>query len=159
MVKDGDSGTTFDIPQQNAGASTRYRLPDMQGYHRKVELRVENNSDRLEGKLEGPGPHTILEPLNNETVKRSSEGDNMPVKWRVDDGIRAEEVTIALDEGDHRSTIKDDPGSYDVPTTALASGDEGVEVTRRNRVKLDGGIGGSKLEISYEAENDIIVTD
>jgi hypothetical protein len=157
VVKDDENGTTHEIAQQNAGADTVYRQ-NLSGYIRRAELRVELDNDRLDAKLEGPGPHRITEPENGRTFKRSDIGDNLTVKWKTDDGIAADETTIRLGWGDrHSSTIKEDPGNYDIPSASLADGNEEVRVIRRNRVNLDGGIGQSKLEISYEARNDIII--
>ncbi|MEE8408168.1 MAG: hypothetical protein V3T05_01055 [Myxococcota bacterium] len=153
-----DGGIGVDIPQQNAGANAVYILRDWQGYHRRIELLVESGKDRVVAKLEGPGPHTIVNPEST-SLSRSSLGDNLDVEWKVDDGVRADEVTISLDKGDYHSTIKDDPGHYEIPSTALESGEERVEVTRRNRIDLAGGIGRSTLEISYEKEVDIVVNE
>lgn len=153
-----DEGDGVDIPQRDAGASARYRLPNWQGYHRRIELRVESNNDRLEARLEGPGPHIIVEP-QSAPVSRGSLGKNMDIEWKVDDGVRADEVTISLDKGDYHSTIRDDPGHYEIPSTSLATGEEKIKVTRRNRIKLAGGTGASKLEISYKKEVEIVVSD
>lgn len=156
VIKDDESGATHDITQQSSGADTVYRL-SLSNYIRRAELRVELDDDRLDAKLEGPGPHRITEPENGQTFSRSDIGDNLTVKWKTEDGIAADETTIRLSQGDHTTTIREDPGSYEIPSSSLADGDEGIRVIRRNRVDLKGGVGQSKFEISYEARNDIIV--
>jgi hypothetical protein len=158
VLTDGDSGATFTVEQQNSGNNANYRST-IQNYHRKLAIRVENGGDKLHGQIEGPGSFVISNPGNAAILKRSSLGSNLNVRWVTEDGIAADEVTIRFHEKDFETTTLEDRGSCDTPASELGTGSERVQVTRRNRVSLTGGVQHSNLELSYNVENEVIVQD
>ncbi len=159
-IRDADAEKSY-VVEQEVLPDGEYNRVDgenhIRGYLRRIELRVESDRDRVEAKLEGPGKHRVSAPENNAVLKLKDLGDNLEVAWSTDDGLSAQEVQIRV--GDHTQTITDwdDPGSYDVPATALEIGDEHARVLRRNRIRLAGGSAGSVLLLEYEARNSFVL--
>jgi hypothetical protein len=158
-IRDVDREVAYLITQGNPGEEyTRHEQDHhIDGYHRRIELTVEHDSDRLEAQLEGPGKHTVVSPGNNEVVDFDDLGDDIAVEWDTTDGLTAQEVEIHL--GDHSHTIAkwEDPGHYSVPTRGLEVGEESVRVGRRNHIKLDGGVSGSTFSLEYQAHNSFVL--
>jgi hypothetical protein len=158
VFEDGDSTDTFFAEAQGNG---RYEHnTGSRGYRRKLELKIsrEGTDDELEAKLEGPGPFRIETPANDDIVE-ISDGDELEVVWVTEDGIKADEVRVQLDEADYEDTDDEDDGQVEVPRSRLRLGADQVEIHRVNRVKLEGGAGNSSFTISYEASNDIQVVE
>ncbi len=155
-ITDGDTDKRFEIEQNNPGGEYR---DDIDGYHRRVELRIESNSDELNAQLEGPGIHFVTAPANDTVVKRDDIGDSLEVEWETKDGMAAEEVDVRIHSTGYTKHITnwEDPGSADIPSGKIDEGDEETRVVRRNKVRLDGGTGSSSLEITYEARNSFLV--
>ncbi len=158
VFEDGDSTDTFFAEAQGNG---RYEFnTGSRGYRRKLELKIsrEGTDDELEGKLEGPGPFRIEQPANDDLVE-ISDGDDLEIIWVTEDGIKADEVRVEVDEADYQDTDDDDDGQLEVPRARLRLGPDQIEIHRINRVKLEGGAGNSSFTISYEATNDIQVVE
>jgi len=163
ILTDGDKNDAVTVPQHDNGQNTRYRTDSthlLLGYRRKLELRVESGSDRLEAKLEGPGPHLISKPTNDEQMSRGDLGDSFEVRWKTEDGIAADEVVITVtsqNTDDRVRTVSGDPGKYDMSSTTLENFDNNIRVLRRNRLRLSGGTGASEMTLGYEASNRVVV--
>jgi hypothetical protein len=158
-VKDSDSELAWLVTQGNPREEYT-RIGDdhhIDGYHRWVELSVEADADRLDAQLEGPGKHKVVSPDNNDVLAIDDLGDDLEVAWETSDGLTAQEVVINLGDHSHTITKWEDPGSYDVPTSGLEPGEESVRVTRRNKIRLDGGTTGSLLTVEYEARNSFVL--
>ena len=145
-VKDGDGGGTITLTERGGG---RYS-DDLSGYHRKLELTVELGGDNLNVRLEGPGPHVLTDPLAGDRISLGGLGGALPVRWRVADGLRADEASISLNQSPYESGPRNDDGSWEIPVTSLASGTEEVRVERTNRIAPNGGVAGSSFEMTYD---------
>ena len=153
-LTDGDKGDIFTIDQRNNGNHAPYHS-SITGYHRKLALKVENGDDKLYGQIEGPGSHIISNPDANEVMDRADMGSSFEVRWSTNDGIAADEVAVHLHDFD--TSIQDDRGNCNVPTSKLVEGTNKIEVERLNRVTLDGGILASVLELAYSVEIEVSV--
>ena len=163
-LTDGDTGTEFPLEHDTGnGNGGRYRLRGVTGYHRKLALHVEaTNVGTLDAQLEGPGPHIIESPGQNEELKLASIGGSLDLSWSAPDGIRADYAYVAVHtEPDHQNEYErpaEDTGDFtDVPAAVLAPGSWSVSVERFNQVVLDGGLPGSILEIRYIARNEFVI--
>jgi len=152
QVRDDKAGDVLTLAEQ----TDRYQT-NIQRYARRLELQVSSGDDFVDGKLEGPGRHTIDEPVNADVLSRSDLGDHLKVRWSTNDGIRADQVRVRISRAEN--TLDDDTGSFDVETALLDTGDHDLEVERQNRVDLSGGIGASFMEIAYQVHQDITITD
>jgi hypothetical protein len=158
VLIDGDDDASFALELQSNGNHQSYRA-NVEGYHRKMALKVESGSDDLHGQLEGPGSFIISNPDNEQHIKRSSNDSILNVRWVTQDGIAADEVTIRYADGGFETTIQEDRGNYDVPASKLDTSEDDVQVARRNRVGLTGGVLSSTLELSYVVSNHVIIQD
>jgi len=151
-IQDGDTEEEFTLSELEAGGSGVYVLT-LPRYRRRIDLSVVRGSDRLEGQLEGPGPHTILAPLHAGTVKRAELDHNLEVTWTTTDGLKADQITVGLDDRGFSTTELDDRGYGTIPKDELRSGSEGVTVLRRNTLIFDSGLNNSSLEITYKVRH------
>jgi hypothetical protein len=124
------------------------------GYHRRLALTITAPEGHLEAKLEGPGPHEITAPLHEAAL---SGRDQLGVQWRVDDGLRADQVIVTLDGGRQKSSPDD--GSVSLDTHDVAMGGHSLTVTRRNSIELAGGAATSSFTFDYVVSNDFVFTD
>ncbi len=151
-LRDGKTGEIITAEYESEGV---YRA-SMSAYRRRLELRVESSGDELTAKLEGPGPHRILDPKAG-AMNRASFGPNLRVKWATTDGIRADEVRLRV-HGQRavERVLTEDGGSYDgIAISELPSvGDYRLTVERVNVVELAGGIAGSVFTIHYNVNVD-----
>lgn len=155
-LHDPDKDETLTLTEDLPSNSGRYELNAIPGYRRRLELKVESGGDNLQAKLEGPGAHFITDPQGSQLIKRTSQGSQLEVKWGTKDGLRADEVTIELD--DFKTTQSEDSGSFDqIAMARVKDGARDLRVERRNRVSLDGGSGGSTMTIEYAARIEINV--
>lgn len=128
----------------------------LESYHRRIRLSIDAGSQgNLSAALEGPGPFTLAEPLNNDLLNYNN-GQEVDVRWITDDGLRADEV--ALDFGRQELTSTEDKGKITVRLAQVGNGHTQVEVTRRNVVSLAGGISGSRLRLGYYVSNEVEVS-
>ena len=134
-----------------------YRANIAGAYRRKLELKVERGEDNLDAKLEGPGEHFVSNPFDGTTIELGE--DALTVNWTVSDGIRADEVAITLDGSDYRGETNRDRGEVEVPRELLRVGDDVIHIERSNSVELDGGTGGSRFTMSYEASASVTFED
>ena len=155
-VTDDETDEIYPIPQPSVGGEF---FDEIESYHRRMKLLVESGSDRVEGQLEGPGKHRVVHPENDSVLQRADLDDEVNVEWDTEDGIAAQEVTIRINRSGFTHTIRDyeDPGHYAVPRDRFQDGDDDVRVIRTNKVRLDGGVGESRLEIQYEARNRFVI--
>lgn len=126
-----------------------YRAHIAGDYRRKLVLDITRGDDDLEAKLEGPGKHFIITPFEGTSIDLGD--DPMKVEWSVEDGIRADDVSISVDNSDYRGETNEDKGKVEIPRELLRPGDDTIRVTRANSVDLKGGRDSSTFEISYEA--------
>jgi len=152
-VRDDASNAVFTL--DDTGNS--YRANIAGGYRRRLQLDISSGSDKLTAKLEGPGPHFVSKPFEDQTIKLG--GDPLTVEWAVSDGIRAQGVAVSLDGSDYRGETTHDDGSVDIPRELLRAGDDTIHVERTNDVVLDGATPGSTFVMSYEASSHVHFID
>ncbi len=151
-VKDGDSGAVIAVPADGNGG--RYSV-DVPGYRRRLELAVARGSDRLDVKLEGPGPHTITSPVPGQVVS----GNTLGVSWATKDGVAADEVSLDIRHTQAQRLLTTDTGSSnDLSLAGLSAGTYDLDVTRQNVVVPGGGVTGSTFTISYNVSTEFIVS-
>ena len=151
---DGDTGEEFTLPEADSGI---YRS-DIPKYRRRAQLIIKRGTDRLEGQLEGPGPHLIETPVQAGTVNRVDLVDHLEVEWTTEDGLKADQVTLGLDDG-FSTTETEDRGFATIPKDELHSGSEGVTVRRRNSLVFAAGLNHSSFEITYQVRHGFQVQD
>ena len=152
---DGDTGEEFTLPEADSGI---YRS-DIPKYRRRAQLVIERGSDRLDGQLEGPGPHLIETPVQAGTVNRADRVEPLEVRWETTDGIKADLVTLGLDDDRFSTTETEDRGFATIPKDELHSGSEGVTVRRRNSLVFAAGLNHSSFEITYQVRHGFQVQD
>jgi hypothetical protein len=157
-VHDPDANTTTPVPYQPGPNGNAYHLA-LGGWHRRIELSISAPEGSLEAKIEGPGPHHIDAPQQGELLSYGGMGDNLLVEWATVDGLKADAVTVDLQDAQFSTTLSDDTGSTTIPKAKLAHAlnqTETVRVTRQNHVALAGTIkgSGSTMTMSYEVGND-----
>ena len=157
-IRDGDTEEEFTLSELESGESGVYGL-SLPRYRRRIFLSVVRGSDHLEGQLEGPGPHTIEDPPHAGTVKRRDLDKNLKVTWKTADGLKADQITIGLDDEGFSTTELNDRGYGTIPKDELHSGSEGVTVLRRNALIFDSGLNNSSLEITYKVRHGFQVQD
>lgn len=143
VVTDADNNKTYTISDK-ADASTYQQ--DIAGFHRRVAIKVESGTDNITCQIEGPGRHVVSAPLQG-PLKRAND---LGVEWTTRDGVRADEVTVALDLAESTQTVTDDRGTFTVASPVLKTGLEKLHVTRRNKLVPAGGVGSSSVEMNYE---------
>ena len=146
-------------------------LGGFDGYHEKLYLKITSPQDgELEAALAGPTRHVIASPLNSSTFSKSSILNGLRVEWNAEHGVRADEVVIRVPEQTEgfgedddelenyvwQSGSMDDTGSGTIPGDKL-TGNEAIQVLRKNTVSLSGGFTGSIFSSSYLVENQIAV--
>lgn len=157
-ITDDESNEVLELEvTPNAGLNVARFNGVFSGYRQRLEIEVERGSDDLDGKIEGPGRHVIESPANGTAVSLDDIGNSLEIEWAVEDGLRADSVTVSLDESDFDATVTDDRGDLDVDVEFLELGDEEIEVQRTNSVVLSGGLVGSKFDFSYSVENEFII--
>lgn len=127
---------------------------DNPGYRRRLILRVERANDGLEAQLEGPGPHVLETPRNQESVLS---GRNLRVEWSTDDGIRADRVRVSVGSFGKSLGMSEESGFLTIEASSLPppGSTEAVRVARHNHVNLAGGVNGSLFELRYDVFNHI----
>ena len=148
-LTDPEDDASVVLAYQNGGRYTG----QLTGYHRRLALEVQSGSDALSARLEGPGPHVLTRPQAGERYTLGSLGGGLDVRWRVDDGLRADTVRVELDGAGYETELDLDEGKWTVPVNRLQTGSEEVRVARSNSVVLAGGVSGSSFEITYEVRN------
>lgn len=151
---DGESGDVFTVPP-HGGQDGRYR-GDLTGYHHSLAIEVDSGDDNLEAQLEGPGTHVIAEPVNGARLTRDDVA-NLDIEWEVSDGIRADKVHIEIGDNVCTTTEIEETGSLTLPCKGLPAGSSFVRVRRSNQISLEGGVGESNFELSYQVTNQIVV--
>ncbi|MFO0722257.1 MAG: hypothetical protein U1E65_00655 [Myxococcota bacterium] len=127
-----------------------YRYEGRAGYYvESLRLKVTVGDDSLEAALDGPHPHLITRPGNNDIIAAAT-GEALGVEWSRN-GL-ADRVHIRP-EGVPEVVLEQDPGQTTVPLGPLKSGDQKLEVARENQVTLAGGTEGSVWKASYGVEN------
>ncbi|HZA49641.1 MAG TPA: hypothetical protein VE549_02810 [Myxococcaceae bacterium] len=108
--------------------------------------RRNGSNDGLEAYLQVPGFTEITQPIYDTTF-RVSDGQPLVVKWRDNEGRRAEMVTVELgDPGSphFRRQLNDDPLQLSIElSNVMVTDTERVTVSRRSDLNLAGGTPGS----------------
>ena len=151
VVTDDDTHETFPITR-----ATGNKYSDtLTGYRRRLHIEVTSGDDAIKCQIEAPGRHTIANPLQGETHKRS---DDLKIRWQTVDGLRADEVDLKLDKASVSDTLVKDVGEFTVPASILQVSREKVSVVRRNKLIPAGGTGASLIKFEYEVTVEFQVT-
>ena len=95
-LKDDQTGDTFAAAEQDVADAPGVYTTSINKYRRRLELTISKDSHSLDGKLEGPGEHTIEFPAFGQSVNRSDFGESMEVTWTTTDGLMADRVTLTV---------------------------------------------------------------
>lgn len=107
-------------------------------------LSVRRGNDSLDAALVVPGYTVITEPISGTTF-RKADGRPLRILWRDEFGSRAQEVDVRLDKADVRQTSTTDVFFQEFQASQLVvEPKERVDVTRKNKVTLAGGVAGSE---------------
>jgi hypothetical protein len=153
-MRDGDTNELFTL--RNTGSGT-YTL-DTPRYRRRLALEVQaantsgGSADSLVAKLEGPGPHVIVNPKAG-GLTRGSQGSTLDVEWACNDGVGADQVSVHVDDGFSRLVTGDSGKTDGPPMATLASGNHDLRVRRINTVELSGGVTGSVFTVSFGVQS------
>ena len=149
---DSDSKEAVTLQDQGSNNRRTEYQGELAGYHRRLELKITSTNGSLDAKLEGPGPHVVIEPLNQAQVSRADVGSNLTIAWRVEDGVRADAVDIENEWG-AAIHLSEDTGKAETSAAAIRPGPTSFNVARTNNVELGGGAPGSQFSISYEVRS------
>jgi hypothetical protein len=137
--------TLLDTDTQESFVTTQ-GTADFAGYHRHLSIRIEGPSGSLSCKLEGPGRHTLLSPLQGQLIHL---GDDLTVRWKTTDGMAAHEVDVHLSLAGYSLSLREDSGACLIPAKLLRAGNETITVTRRNRLLPAGAAAPSEIRMHY----------
>ena len=158
-LADPDTKELVELQPHAGGQNVARYTGELSGYHRKLELAISHADGAITAKLEAPSPHEIIEPLHGAIVRREDAGDNLELRWRVADGVAADEVRIELDD---RAFDAEDTGKFSgVATSTVPSQRDpyGLAVTRTNRIALAGGVPASQFSLSYRTRSQFVLQE
>jgi hypothetical protein len=116
------------------------------GYARRLQLNISAENDALVCQIEGPGRHVVAAPAPGTVVHY---GEPLAVRWRTEDGVRADSVNVTLEGINWSVRLTDDQGHSEVPARVLTPGMQTLTVERRSHVVPQGGSGHSHVDVAY----------
>lgn len=140
---DADSHERLEVPATTTPGSY---AADWPGYHRRVQVHVWREADGMSFQVEGPSQHTIEAPRAGTVLSRSAQ---LKVRWRTTDGVRADEVKVAVTGAREATRRGGDGGKARFAARELGEGQHTLTVRRARVLVPAGGAPGSKLTASY----------
>lgn len=140
---DADSHERLEVPATTVPGSY---AADWPGYHRRVQVHVWRGADGMSFQVEGPSQHTIETPRAGTVLSRSAQ---LKVRWRTTDGVRADEVKVAVTGAREANRRGSDGGKARFAARELGDGRHTLTVRRVRVLVPAGGAPGSRLTASY----------
>jgi hypothetical protein len=140
-------------PAVTAVAAGHYAVT-ITGYPRRLQLSVRAGDDALTCQIEGPGRHVIATPAPGTVV---TYGEPLPVRWVTEDGVRADSVTVSLEQTAWSVRIVDDQGHTAVPAQVLTPGVQTLTVQRHSHMVPSGASGHSYVDVAYTVSTPVQV--